>query len=253
MADDVFEQGRRGGSLTYDLAESVGRSIIAGEFRDGFPTEGELAKRLGVSRNIIREVVKILSAKGLLSARPRQGTVIEPESRWNLLDPDVLRWLLNREFSVDLLIAFAEARLAFEPHAAAMAARRADAAGRAAITKAIDGMRTSITGHGDRIAADVAFHVAVLEASGNPFFRELRELVNTALRVSMRHTYRIKDPAITLGQHEQTAEAILAGDAEGAYLGMQRMMLDVLSLLPQSAGEPAHQSRTTRRRSAAAS
>ena len=34
----------------------------------------------------------MLTAKGLLSARPRHGTTLEPESRWNLLDPDVLAW-----------------------------------------------------------------------------------------------------------------------------------------------------------------
>jgi DNA-binding FadR family transcriptional regulator len=224
--------GVRGGSLTHDLAETIGRAIVSGEFREGFPNEGELTERLGVSRSVVREVVKILTAKGLLSARPRQGTSIEPEARWNLLDPDVLRWLLNREYSVELLIAFAETRLAFEPQAAAMAAQRANADERAEIARAIERMRASVRGEDDPIAADVAFHVAVLEASGNPFFRQLRELVNTALRASMRQTHRVKSPQTTLGMHEATADAILAGDAEAAHDHMRRMMLDVLAILP---------------------
>jgi DNA-binding FadR family transcriptional regulator len=233
-ADALHANGLRGGSLTHELVESVGRAIVSGEFRDGgFPTEGELARQLGASRNIIREVVKILTAKRLLSARPRHGTTIEPESQWNLLDPDVLRWLQNREFSVDLLTAFAEVRLGFEPQAAAMAARRIDDAGRVAIEHAIEQMRASVAGPGDRVAADVAFHVAVLEASGNPFFLQLRELVNTALRISIRHNHWVRDTTKSLGQHEKTAAAILSGDEEGAYAGMRQMLLDVLALLPE--------------------
>ena len=234
MAGDFFLGEARGGSLTHEFVERIGRSIISGEFREtGFPTEGELAKRLGASRNIIREVVKILTAKRLLSARPRQGTSVEPESKWNLLDPDVLRWLLNRDFSPELLTAFVEVRLAFEPYAAAMAARRLDADGRAAIMSAIDRMKASVNGDGDRIAADVAFHIAVLEASGNPFFLQLRELINTALRISIRHNHAVRDTTKSLDQHEHTAAAILSGDAETAYDGMRQMMFDVLALLPQ--------------------
>src|SRR3546814_3368507 len=63
------------------------------------------------------------TAKGLLSARPRQGTVIQPTSSWNLFDTDVLRWLLERQFSIELLKQFNQLRVAIEPEAAALAAQ----------------------------------------------------------------------------------------------------------------------------------
>ena len=66
----------------------------------------------------------MLTAKGLLTARPRKGTTVQPPSRWNLFDPDVLRWLLERKFSLELLRQFSELRIAIEPEAAALAARR---------------------------------------------------------------------------------------------------------------------------------
>src|SRR3546814_1451186 len=86
---------------------NLGRAIVTGQFDDeAFPTEAELTKRHGVSRSVTREAVKMLTAKGLLSARPRQGTVIQPTSSWNLFDTDVLRWLLERQFSIELLKQF---------------------------------------------------------------------------------------------------------------------------------------------------
>src|SRR5690606_2011829 len=95
-----------GSNLTFDLKESLGRAIVGGAFEDGFPTEAELARAHGLSRSVTREAVKMLAAKGLLSARPKIGTVVQPSERWNLLDPDVLRWLLERQFSLDLLRQF---------------------------------------------------------------------------------------------------------------------------------------------------
>jgi DNA-binding FadR family transcriptional regulator len=90
-----------GRNLTYGMLDAVGRAIVTGHY-DGkrFPTEAELAIEHGVSRSVTREAVKMLTAKGLLSARPRQGTIIQPNSTWNLFDTDVLRWLLERQFTL---------------------------------------------------------------------------------------------------------------------------------------------------------
>src|SRR3546814_317147 len=113
-----------GRNLTYGMLDAIGRAIVVGDY-DGatFPTEAELAKQHGVSRSVTREAVKMLTAKGLLSARPRQGTIVQPTTSWNLFDTDVLRWLLERQFPIDLLRQFNELRVAIEPEAAALAAR----------------------------------------------------------------------------------------------------------------------------------
>lgn len=68
-----------GRNLTYGLLDALGRAIVTGRYDSApFPTEAELAKQHGVSRSVTREAVKMLTAKGLLSARPRQGTIVEP-------------------------------------------------------------------------------------------------------------------------------------------------------------------------------
>src|SRR5215469_13024195 len=115
----------RGQNLTHSIVQNLGIAIVTGNYsvKKPFPVEAELCKHYGASRSVLREAVKMLTAKGLLGARPRQGTWVQPEENWNLLDPDVLRWLLERKPWIDLLIEFTQVRLAIEPAAAALAAQ----------------------------------------------------------------------------------------------------------------------------------
>ena len=93
-----------GRNLTYGMLDHLGKMIVTGGYDERpFPTEAELSIQHSVSRSVTREAVKMLTAKGLLSARPRQGTIVQPSSSWNLFDADILRWLLERKFSLDLL------------------------------------------------------------------------------------------------------------------------------------------------------
>ena len=121
-------------SVTQSIVEDLGIAIVTGKF-DGvvFPREIELCDKYKAARTVVREAVKMLTSKGLLSSRKRRGTIVTSESDWNLLDPDVLRWTLERHFSLPLLIEFTEIRVSVEPGAAALAAKRATGAERAAI------------------------------------------------------------------------------------------------------------------------
>ncbi len=222
---------RPGLSRTYGLVEQLGQAIVVGDYAAGFPTEGELSRRFEASRTVAREAVKMLTAKGLLSARPRHGTIVQPEGEWNLLDPDVLRWLLERKFSLRLLVDFTEMRLGIEPAAAALAARNADAAGLEAIRRGLVRMKAAARGEEEPLAADIAFHVAILEATRNPFYRELRELVNTALRISIRFTNHIAGHTASIPAHEAVADAIAARDADRASAAMRTLVVDVLELI----------------------
>ncbi|MBW8882899.1 MAG: FadR family transcriptional regulator, partial [Asticcacaulis sp.] len=180
-----------GVSLTYSLLETIGQAIVVGEFEEsGFPTEAELCVMYGASRTVAREAVKMLSAKGLLSSRPRQGTRVEPVANWNLLDPDVTRWMTERPYSNKIYRDLTEVRMAIEPMAAALAARRATKADIKAIRAGLNGMRDEADHHDLALQADIEFHVAILKASGNPFLIQLRELVHTALTISIGLTNR---------------------------------------------------------------
>jgi hypothetical protein len=132
-----------------------------------------------------------------------------------------------------------------EPAAAALAARNADEAGLEAIRKGLARMQAAAQGEDDPLAADIAFHVAILDATKNPFYRELHELVNTALRISIRFTNRIKGRTASIPSHADVAEAIIARDAERASSAMREIIFDVLELI--RAASPATESEAARR------
>ena len=221
-----------GRNLTYGMLDAIGRAIVVGDY-DGatFPTEAELAKQHGVSRSVTREAVKMLTAKGLLSARPRQGTIVQPTTSWNLFDTDVLRWLLERQFSIDLLRQFNELRVAIEPEAAALAARVATADDIERVNAGLKRMERAERGDDDALESDIAFHVAVLRASRNPFYAQFRDVVSTALRTSIRFTNRVKGRTANVADHAAVRDANVGGNPDKARKAMRALISDVLELI----------------------
>ena len=229
-------------NLTRRVVEALGQAIVTGTWQatGAFPIEAELCARFGVSRSVVREAVKMLTAKGLLSARPRRGTVVEPEPHWNLLDPDVLRWLLQRAPSPELLAEFTQMRLGIEPQAAALAAQavgRGQAGMLLPIREALARMQAAGAGQDDPLASDIAFHVAILHASGNRFLVQLRELVDTALRISIRMTNARKGVALaSVDDHARVLRAIEAADAPAAAAAMRELLGEALELIQAERG-----------------
>lgn len=231
-ADDPLVRGELGRNLTFGLQELLGRAIVIGDYRERpFPTEAEIVKIHGVSRSVTREAVKMLGAKGLLGARPKQGTFVRPEEAWNLFDTDVLRWLLERKSSLVLLRRFSELRSAVEPAAAALAALNGSPDQKAAIGAGLERMRAADRGDDDTLDADIAFHVAILRASNNPFFAQFRDVVATALRTSIRFTNRLSGRSASIGDHAAVHDAILAADADASRAAMTVLIDKVLVLI----------------------
>ena len=227
----TIEAAGGGRNLTYALLEAVGKSIVAGRFDSNpFPTEADLAKQYAVSRSVTREAVKMLTAKGLLAARPRKGTTVQPSRAWNLFDPDVLRWMMERNFSLELLRYFNELRHAIEPMAAVLAAQSATPEGIARVKAAYQRMLDAETGRDEPLEADTAFHIAILEASNNPFYAQLGDMVSIALKTSIRFTNRVKG-ASSLEEHRAVLAAIEARDPEAARAAMTAPIDSVFALL----------------------
>lgn len=232
-------------SLTQQIANEIGLSIVRGVYSEEnpFPIEADLCEQYGVSRSILREAVKMLTSKGLLKARPRQGTWVQPETNWNLLDPDVLRWLLDRRFSISLLADFTEVRMAIEPQAAAFAARRASADQKQYIANALERMRAAEQGLDDALASDIAFHVAVLEASGNRFFIQMKDLVETALTISIRITNQYAGVQTgSIANHLAIYDAICDGDAVGARTTTMSLIQEAYDLIMEARDREANSS-----------
>lgn len=227
-----------GRNLTHSIVQDLGRAIVTGAYAESaFPYESELCVQYGASRPVLREAVKMITAKGLLAARPRQGTRVQPEQAWNLLDPDVLGWLLERRFDRNLLIEFTQLRLGIEPEAAALAALAAGDGEREALKLATARMEAAELGRDDPLTSDIAFHVAILEGSRNRFYAQLTGFVETALRISIRWTNERKGVVqANVSEHRAVADAILARDPAAAQALHRRLIQGALDLMLNEGG-----------------
>ncbi|WOI54567.1 FadR/GntR family transcriptional regulator [Parvularcula sp. LCG005] len=215
------------GNLTQRIVQDLGSAIITGEFTSDtpFPNEADICKRYGASRSIVREAVKVLNAKGLVTARPRRGTQVRPDNEWNLMDPDVLSWLLKRRFNLPLLIDFTRTRLAIEPMAAQEAARTGTQSQLDVIEQAMRGLREARMGADDPLNADIRFHLSLLEASNNRFFFHMRPMVEAALRFAVRFD-RLEGAGVErdLQVHDEVTQAILRRDGAGASAAIKGLL-----------------------------
>lgn len=199
-------------NLSDRVTQELGRAIISGEYTNetGFPSEAKMCEDYGVSRTSIREAVKMLGAKGLISSKPRKGIVVEPPTKWNLYDTSVLKWMLESSPSLLVLREFLQMRMAIEPQAAALAAQYASDAEIDEIEKALNAMIAA--GANPELSlhqADIDFHTSILAASGNRFILLLRDFVSTALNVSVQHTTPAKGSIeAIIDEHDKIYRAI---------------------------------------------
>ena len=112
--------------LHHSVLTELGERIVSGAYDQAgvLPSETSLGEDLGVSRTVLREVMRVLSEKGLVESRPKIGAQILPRGDWDLLDEDVLNWHVKLGNMTSIARDLVEARLAIEPEAAAHAAER---------------------------------------------------------------------------------------------------------------------------------
>jgi DNA-binding FadR family transcriptional regulator len=212
------------------LAGRLGEEIVAGFYPAGalLPNAQDMCARFSVSRTALREAYSILSAKGLIVARPKIGTRVRPQSEWNLLDPEVLAWHLAATPSEHLVDELFALRQLVEPPAAALAASAPSRDTIQRIADAFGRMERFKNGAGDLIGADLDFHMAILEASGNRFLAALGGLIHTALECSFRLSWRgaasIQENRLL--QHREVFDAIRDGDPESARKRMADLLRD---------------------------
>jgi len=227
----VVIPARRSHSNHAEVARTIGIDIIAGRYPAGskLPGDADLTVLFGVSRPVLRESVKTLVAKGLLTTKARVGTVVRERGAWNMFDPDVLAWHLDAGIDSRFLGDLAEIRLAVEPRAAALAAERRSEEDVAAMRAAVRQMAIE-SGHGSTAfaEADLALHLRIASASGNPFMRSIGAVIEAALRSSFVLSAPADEEAyrITVAAHDRIVDAIEAGDGEAAASAMTTVIFN---------------------------
>lgn len=228
-------------SLSQRMTQELGKAIVCGDYvaEKGLPTEADLCHQFGVSRSAVREAVKMLAAKGIISSRPRQGIRILPEEKWNIFDPDLLKWLLERSPSLKVVQEFLQLRIAIEPEAASLAARYADEREIKAIEDSLERMRISGDSMEKMLEADIDYHISILYATKNRFYIRLRDFVRTALNVSIRYTSTIKaNHEGVIEDHTKVFNAIKSGNPVRAKNAMLVIIDEALTFIEEAMAYP---------------
>lgn len=215
-------------SIHQTIIATMGKRIISGQYQVGttIGSDTDIGHMFGASRTATREALKILSSKGLIESKPKIGVIVRPSERWNMMDSMVLDWTLQDANQAEKAIAdLYVLRMAIEPKAARMAAHNCSPADEAAVRRALRGMATYLDVD-DRVEQDVAFHIAILRASGNALFYSLGELISVGLRhlfhAGLRATSE-KDDSWVL-RHKRVADAVFARDEARAEAEMDALL-----------------------------
>lgn len=216
--------GRR---LRGAIAHYLGRAIVSGEIQPGAKLTGEVenAEALNVSRSAYREAVQVLTAKGLVASKPKDGTRVLPRSNWNLLDPMVLAWAFAGEPDPGFVRDLFELRAVVEPAVARMAAERRDKEDIRQMKNALADMRHHTLATEAGRAADREFHDALLRAAHNEVMMSLAASITSAVNWTTIYKQRSRAlPRDPVPDHVRVFDAIVERDPEKAAQAMQALV-----------------------------
>jgi DNA-binding FadR family transcriptional regulator len=202
-------------------------AIVRGDLPPGtsLPPEAVLCEQFGVSRTVIRESVKRVEEKGLVTVTQGRGTQVAPPAAWKMVDDTVLSALVANDATLGTLDDLSVVRAALEAVIARDAAASASPEQLARLADALQTMREAVRDEPSFAKADVVFHSIVGEMSSN---RLADSIVKTLFRqalASSRYSLR-SQLEVTLAEHEAVYTAIAQGDPDAAEQAMRAHILD---------------------------
>jgi DNA-binding FadR family transcriptional regulator len=234
----------------------IATDIITGQYPEGsvLPTEQDFGERFDVSRTVVREAVARLARCGLIKVRHGLGSVVLERARWHALDPELLQIRTEAGLIEDLLPDLFDIRRMVELQVAERAARNRTAGDLDILAAIMVTQRQSLGDPEAYNAADIAFHDALIGASGNHLLREVIGPISQVWRIGSVVTMR-RDPEVvtySMQGHEEIIAAMVAGDPVAAREAMDRhldrfeqRLANVLltSTMPRSLEESEQQDR----------
>ena len=225
---------------------------------DMLPREVDLAERFDVSRGVARETIRAMEERGLISVKHGKGATVNDAGYWNVFDPDVLGVMLESERGSEILAEYLECRRILEVEAAGLAAERAGTEDLERAADALRQMEESASRPQSQAAenlfheADIAFHQALIAATGNRALGGLVERIHSALLLARyplaRPQYRVKR---ALPEHRRILDAVASGDAAEARAAMNDHLDTIASYLRERNGKAGRPRRARTSNSAA--
>jgi DNA-binding FadR family transcriptional regulator len=234
-ADAAVQQGWSPSMATRARSPRLGVTVVAelvdaivrGDIPTGgtLPPEAVLCEQFGVSRTVIRESVKRLEEKGLVTVAQGRGTQVTPSDSWNMVDATVLSALVANDATLGVLDDLSEVRAALEAVIAKDAAKSRTEQQLERLRNALQLMRDTIRDEPAFGEADVVFHAVVGEMTDNRLADNIVKTLFYQARLSARFS-RHSELELTLAEHEAVFAAIEAADPGAAEAAMRTHILD---------------------------
>jgi len=209
-------------NLADSAAESLRAEIVGGRWAVGerIPNEAGLSKMLSVSRGTVREAVRAVVSQGLLETRQGSGTYVK-----SAVDPTAA---LDRVKRAGLRDQW-EARAALDAEAARLAAIRHTPADLETIRRLLAARGTVADGGREEfIRRDMAFHKAVVAASGNSAMVEIYEFFTAAIAETIDSTLAGQMPEPDAAAHSAIVDGIASGDPDRAAAAIRAFVAPIL-------------------------
>lgn len=235
-------RSRIGSGLYAHVVEVLGQEIIDGDMPAGtIVFADQLCERLGVSRSVVRESLRTLSSMGLVEARPQVGTRVLPSTKWDLLNPHVVKWRAQGPDYVQQMHQLLELRLGIEQAAARLASVRISPDDAQLILQSGLKMRQAFDTKDTRafFAADATFHRLLLEGTDNAVIAQLADTIGAVLHVRGNDTRPgMHDLTLeSVERHLELAKALVNGDSAKAQASalslVEATLLEFENLLPR--------------------
>lgn len=228
----VFAEIQREPTLAERVSTQLLEAIIQQDMPPGhrLPSERDLAEQFGVSRTVIREAVRTLSAKGLIDVRTGSGLRVSSVPASTVSESLKLYLHGRRLLSEENAAGYAkihDVRQTIEVHVAGLAADHARTEHPTGLHDAHEAMRTVLDDVDSASLADVRFHRAIAEMTGNELYLIMLDSIGDVLLEIRRLT--LGEPGRSqraFSAHGDILRAITSGDVPAAQAAMQAHLDD---------------------------
>ena len=192
------------------------KRVVPGQ---ALPTEKDLQVAYGVSHSVVREAIGVLESRRLVEVRHGVGTFVSPPEAWDIAGP--IGFIVRSDRTA--LLNWLEVRIALEVEAAALAAQRASANDVTTIQEAVQAAVAVAADSRRFIAADIAFHLVLAQATGNPSMAQIVRPILEPLERSLMETASLPNStARAIAELEDVFRAVSSRDPAGAREAMRR-------------------------------
>jgi GntR family transcriptional repressor for pyruvate dehydrogenase complex len=198
------------------------------------PSEGELAKRLDVSRTTIREALRILEIGGLIQTKQGKGSIVL-ETSLGFIKEAMDRLIKDQSSEFEYLM---QAREVLEPVIAGYSAKEANTESLRKMEESLLNAEEEISKGGTGIEGAIRFHHEIVNSIENKILSSITNMVINLIERSTHLTFNIPSrPGKSLEEHIKILKAIKGSDSNAAAQFMKEHLESVKRNLEKVLGE----------------